>query len=177
DGPTAGSLATGANEYGGLASALAAHIDRTSASPREDGIAAGLDWGRQLARDTAEAQAAELSSQTDALEATIDLLDQLGFAPAMVEPESPEAAPTCSVPRAAEPASAPSSAPSRNVRLTRCPLLAAAHEHPHIVCGVHLGLVRGALEVYGAPSAKSQPEPFCEPRACRLHLRSETPSA
>src|SRR5699024_12003747 len=59
-------------------------------------------------------------------------------------------------------------------RLTRCPLLEAAHEHPDIVCGVHLGLVRGALEVFGDPAAESELEPFSEPGACRLHLRDST---
>src|SRR5699024_10800899 len=46
-----GSPRTGTSEYRGLASVLAAHIDRTSANPREDGIAAGVDWGRDLARE------------------------------------------------------------------------------------------------------------------------------
>ncbi|HJA62039.1 MAG TPA: hypothetical protein H9788_13210, partial [Candidatus Brevibacterium intestinavium] len=59
-------------------------------------------------------------------------------------------------------------------RLTRCPLLEAAHEHPDIVCGVHLGLVRGALEVFGDPAAESELEPFSEPGACRLHLQDST---
>src|SRR5699024_5927076 len=49
---------TGTSEYLGLASVLAAHIDRTSANPREDGIAAGIDWGRDLAREAAEERAA-----------------------------------------------------------------------------------------------------------------------
>jgi predicted ArsR family transcriptional regulator len=59
-------------------------------------------------------------------------------------------------------------------RLTRCPLLEAAHEYPDIVCGVHLGLVRGALEVFGDPDAESEIDPFSEPGACRLHLREST---
>ena len=56
------------------------------------------------------------------------------------------------------------------VRLTRCPLLETAKEYPDVVCGVHLGIVRGALEEYGADSTRTDLLPFAEPGACRLHL-------
>src|SRR5699024_9993433 len=85
---------TGTSEYLGLASVLAAHIDRTSANPREDGIAAGIDWGRDLAREAAEERAAAEAGPADgdaasssapegisAAEETVTLLDELGFAP------------------------------------------------------------------------------------------------
>jgi predicted ArsR family transcriptional regulator len=55
-----------------------------------------------------------------------------------------------------------------HVRLTRCPLLEAAHRYPEVVCAVHLGIVRGALEEYGADPAGSELTPFAEPGACRL---------
>jgi predicted ArsR family transcriptional regulator len=56
------------------------------------------------------------------------------------------------------------------VRLTRCPLLETAKEYPDVVCGVHLGIARGALEEYGADSTRTDLLPFAEPGACRLHL-------
>src|SRR5699024_2014141 len=52
-----GSPRTESSEYLGLASVLAAQIDRTSTDPRADGIAAGLDWGRELAREVAQNRA------------------------------------------------------------------------------------------------------------------------
>ncbi|MGN6131795.1 MAG: transcriptional regulator, partial [Nocardioidaceae bacterium] len=55
------------------------------------------------------------------------------------------------------------------VRLPRCPLLEAAHKNPDIVCSVHLGLVRGALEEYGGDPDGTDLLPFAEPGACRLH--------
>lgn len=58
----------------------------------------------------------------------------------------------------------------RSVRLTRCPLLAAARSYPDEVCGVHLGIVRGALDELGADPAGSALFPFSEPGACRLSL-------
>ena len=57
----------------------------------------------------------------------------------------------------------------RVLHLTRCPLLAAARQHPDVVCAVHLGLVRGALTELGAEPA-AELFPFSEPGACRLEL-------
>jgi predicted ArsR family transcriptional regulator len=60
-------------------------------------------------------------------------------------------------------------------RLLRCPLLHAAREHPEIVCRVHLGLVRGALESVGGDPDGAALLPFSEPGACRLHLHARPP--
>ena len=57
-----------------------------------------------------------------------------------------------------------------DVRLTRCPLLQAAHESPKVVCSVHLGIVRGAMAAYDHDGSASQLEPFSEPGACHLRL-------
>lgn len=56
------------------------------------------------------------------------------------------------------------------VALRRCPLLDAAREHPQVVCQVHLGIVRGALEHHGGDPEPTELLPFAEPGACRLHL-------
>jgi len=56
------------------------------------------------------------------------------------------------------------------VALRRCPLLDAAREHPSVVCQVHLGIVRGALEEEGGDPEPTELLPFSEPGACRLHL-------
>lgn len=74
-------------------------------------------------------------------QAVLELLEDLRFAP---EPEGEE------------------------VRLTRCPLLEAAAAHPDVVCGVHLGIVRGALERLGADPTGTRLVPFAEPGACLL---------
>jgi len=130
------------SEYAGLAAALAATIARTSTSPRDDAVLAGEDWGHDLARN----RGAVPTSPGSAREHVVALLDDLGFEP---EP-APDAAGT--------------------LRLTRCPLLEAAHRHPDVVCGVHLGIVRGALEEYGADPAGSELVPFAQPGACLLVL-------
>jgi predicted ArsR family transcriptional regulator len=133
------------SEYAGLASALAAAIHRTSRRPRAAAIEAGTSWGRDLAREHGRPRS---TSRPAARRAVIALLDQLGFAPRADRSNA-------------------------SVRLTRCPLLEAATHHPDVVCGVHLGIVRGALEEYGVPSGGSDLHPFSEPGACRLELLPE----
>ena len=132
----------GSSEYAGLAAALAEAIHDRSPSPVEDAVAAGQGWGRDLAR---RRDAQPEATATAARRQVVELLDDLGFAP---ETDS----------RAA------------SVRLTRCPLLEAAHRYPDVVCGVHLGLAQGALEEYGADPERAHLVPFAEPGACLLHL-------
>jgi predicted ArsR family transcriptional regulator len=132
----------GSGEYAGLAAALAGAIARNSHNPREDATDAGTEWGRQLVRDRAAAVPG--STPVEARKRVVDLLDDLGFAPERDD---------------ADPAA---------YRLTRCPLLEAAYRHPEVVCGVHLGIVRGALEEHGVDPEGSELVPFAEPGACRL---------
>jgi predicted ArsR family transcriptional regulator len=134
--PAAGS------EYAGLASALASSIHHRSPSPREDALAAGWSWGRDLA---GQREAGPRPTAAAARREVVDLLDDLGFAP-------------------------DTDGTARRVRLTRCPLLEAAHRYPDVVCAVHLGLAQGALEEYGAEPDRVRLTPFAEPGACVLQL-------
>lgn len=59
------------------------------------------------------------------------------------------------------------------LRLTRCPLLAAARTAPEVVCGVHHGLVEGLLNRTGAATGVEL-EPFAEVGACRLRVADPT---
>lgn len=134
----------GGSEYAGLASALAATIMRTNTDPAQVATIAGEEWGREMAsaRGAAPLVAAEAQEQV------LALLDDLGFAPEH------------------------GTAPTYATRLTRCPLLQAAHRHPEVVCAVHLGIVRGALQEYGADPTGSELLPFAEAGACLLVLPS-----
>jgi predicted ArsR family transcriptional regulator len=136
------SIGDAGTEYAGLAAALAAHLHRTSADPDHDAVEAGRAWGRDLARSAGRPSSA---SNADARRKVVDILDDVGFAP-----------------RADERAT--------TAHLTRCPLLETAKQYPDVVCGVHLGIVRGALEEYGAEDARTRLLPFAEPGACRLEL-------
>jgi predicted ArsR family transcriptional regulator len=137
------------SEYAGLAAALASAIHRTSPNPRADAIVAGVEWGHELA----EAQGGPhrrghrgAPGRAAVRRQVVSLLDDLGFAP---EPDGRH----------------------RTVRLTRCPLLDAAKKYPDVVCAVHLGITRGALEAFGSSSSGTELHPFSEPGACRLELR------
>jgi predicted ArsR family transcriptional regulator len=132
------------SEYAGLAATLAAAIHRTSRTPRADAIAAGQDWGRELARGTGRPRS---SGQPAARRQVVAMLQDIGFAPV-------------------------ADARSTTALLTRCPLLEAAHRYPDVVCGVHLGIVRGALDEYGADAERSDLHPFSDPHGCRLDLLS-----
>ena len=131
---------TETSEYAALAVVLSSTIARTSAQPGADAAMAGEEWGRDLARGRGAAPTTAESARDRAVE----LLDDLGF-----EPRQDSATPSA-------------------VRLTRCPLLQAARTNPQVVCSVHLGMLRGALEAYGADPTGSALEPFAEPGACLL---------
>jgi len=135
-------------EYAGLAAALAASIARTSPTPVDTAVAAGEEWGRELVRDRGGRSDPPAPPDTPAAarEEVVALLDELGF-----EPDRTSDRPDL-------------------LRLTRCPLLEAAHRHREIVCGVHVGMVRGALEEYGADPAGTDLEPFAVPGACLLSV-------
>lgn len=137
------------SEYAGLAAALASVIQRISDSPRQDGIVAGMRWGRQLARGRRHSGGRRVPGARRQL---LSLLEDMGFAPR-------------------------SARAGGVVRLTRCPLVEAARMHPDVVCGVHLGVVRGALREFGGASRGTALFPFAESGACRLELGSQASRA
>ncbi|AXH96528.1 helix-turn-helix transcriptional regulator [Ornithinimicrobium avium] len=57
-----------------------------------------------------------------------------------------------------------------DVTLRRCPFIDLARSHPDVVCGVHRGLLRGALTAVGEPDARVSLEPFVGPDTCRARL-------
>ena len=132
-------------EHGALAGALAAHLIRTSPAPADEARAAGIEWGRQIARDRDTGHASATNPTAHARREVLRLLDELGFAPA----ESPGEA---------------------VVRLRRCPLLDVARRYPEVVCQVHQGLVTGALTELGGDGGLVDLMPFSDPDACRLIL-------
>lgn len=131
-------------EYAALAVALVDVIAATRPAPAEDARRAGVEWGRRLGA----LQRPQGTDELAAHRAVVEIFDKMGFAP-----ETNEQA--------------------RTLRLTRCPLLAAATERPDVVCSVHLGIAEGALESYEVPIDGLELVPFAEPGACRLRLEAE----
>ena len=56
------------------------------------------------------------------------------------------------------------------IRLHHCPFHELATRQQDIVCGIHLGLLRGALEQLGAPLEATRLVPFVTPRLCLVEL-------
>ncbi len=134
-------------DYVGLATALARHLVRRSEDPSADAVAAGHDWGRELVAAEPPAR-----SQPAARRTVVTLLSDLGFAPA-------------------------ENRGATVVRLRQCPLLTTARELPDVVCSVHLGIVRGALDGLEADGAGTSLEAFAEPGACVLRMDAGAPGA
>lgn len=64
-----------------------------------------------------------------------------------------------------------------DILLRDCPFLALAKDQPHMVCGVHRGLLRGALDALGEESVELDLVPLVDRRTCRAHLTVTTPFA
>ncbi|MGP1674531.1 MAG: hypothetical protein ACTS8Z_04880 [Candidatus Limnocylindrales bacterium] len=92
------------------------------------------------------ADVAPTPTAVDAVDRLVTLLDHAGFAP-----ERPAGA-------------------GDPIRLRHCPFGPLAREHRDVVCGVHLGLMRGALREMGAPLDAVRLEPFVAPDLCVAHL-------
>jgi predicted ArsR family transcriptional regulator len=61
------------------------------------------------------------------------------------------------------------------VEVTHCPFLEVAADHEDVVCGLHLGLMRGVLERTGSAYAVETLEPLVEPGLCLARLGGREP--
>ena len=138
-----------AASYRSLARVLADALARVPDTDART-VAAGERWGRTAIRGSSEGPIAPGTAAAEPTERLLALLDAGGFAP---EPRA-----------AGEP-----------IRLRRCPFGPLAADQPSVVCGVHLGLMRGALEELGAPFDAVRLEPFVEPDLCVAHLAPRHP--
>jgi len=128
---------------------LLAAILAGSLSESADGVAAAEHAGRAWGRFLVE-RPSPLTPLTadDAADLVVGLLDEHGF-----EPERANG----------------------DVLMHRCPFRDLVDEHGDVVCSVHLGLIRGALEEIGAPVTATRLERFVEPNLCRARLGAAEP--
>ncbi|GAC57118.1 hypothetical protein GOHSU_16_00750 [Gordonia hirsuta DSM 44140 = NBRC 16056] len=159
--PDAG--ATELRAYAGLTRMLARQLQRSAADPGAQAEEIGREWGRELAQNAAAAarndtavaaqdDSAVVAQGSGAREQILAQLAELGFGPVD--------AGGCGA----------SEGPVTAVALTRCPLLQAARECPEVICRVHLGLIRGALDSFGGAELTPVLTPFAQPGSCTLHL-------
>jgi len=131
---------TGAGPYRELAAALVAHLAMTEDDPWKASVTAGRGWGRKLA-----AGAVPGSAPTR----LVEILERLGFTPRVLERHGDD--PTL-------------------IHLLSCPFLDLVKASPDVICGLHLGVIRGALDASGSAGAEFTLEPFGRPAACVVHL-------
>lgn len=61
------------------------------------------------------------------------------------------------------------------IDLVKCPFLDLAKSNPAVVCGIHRGLIAGAMEQLGETNTDVSLEPFVGPELCQAHVRTRTP--
>ena len=135
--------------YRFLAGMLASFLASSEAEPARAAERTGAAWGHYLIDAPAPFHAVE---PTAAVARIVELLEEFGFEPEL-DAEDP-------------------SRPS--ILLHRCPFLDVAKEHPEIVCSIHLGLMRGALDELGVEVEARDLIPWAGPEFCVSHL--EMPS-
>jgi predicted ArsR family transcriptional regulator len=151
---TATSAAGPQDSYKLLAEILVNGIDGGTPAPGELATEAGRQWGHQV---TQHADPGTGVDAARALDRIVALLDDLGFAPTIRETT-----------RSASAADVPGAVTV--IELHRCPFYDVAREHGAVVCGVHLGLLQGAVEQMQSPPATIRLEPFVRPDLCLVHI-------
>ena len=132
-----------------LAAPLAEHFD-SNLTPAQAGVA----WARCNIKATATERATSPGQWLTKVGHVVDVLQDWGYAP---EVSTSEGGRTC------------------HIDLRRCPFLDLARTRPAVVCGIHGGLITGAMEELGEPDVEFSLEPFVGPELCRAHLRTRTP--
>lgn len=136
----------GRREYRLLAVMLASLIAGTMPEPAVAAEAAGREWGAYLAEKPPPFQ--RLSAE-EAVASLVATMRELGFEPHAV--------------------AGPGEGQSR-LQLRQCPFLEVASEHRDVICALHLGLMRGALDLMRAPVTADELTPFAEPGLCVARL-------
>lgn len=133
----------GRDNYELIAQVLSASLSGSTADPGAAAREAGRQWGRAQVSGGAREQEGARS----ALVELVDLLREAGFAPELQPTEE-----------------------GATVRVHRCPFLSLSQEDQAVPCGVHLGLMEGALEAQGSAVRVSRLEPFVSPSVCVAQL-------
>jgi predicted ArsR family transcriptional regulator len=148
--------ASGERRFRLLAQMLASLVAGLVNDPAETAERAGREWGAFL---TEPAPPYRRQSAAAAIAELTGLLASMGFEPQV---EADATAGGAQTPW--QPAGRP------RILLRECPFREVAREHQAVVCSLHLGVVRGALDQMHAPLTADRLEVFPEPGVCRMHL-------
>lgn len=134
-----------------LATMLADAMVADGAMSAED---AGAAWVEKHAHEvtadpTPQPRARSAGAWLAKMGILVDLLERWGYAPSVRTSNAGHTA---------------------EVELSHCPLLELAATSPAVACGVHRGIIRGALTVLGEADAEVKLLPFVEPHLCRARI-------
>lgn len=104
----------------------------------------GEAWGHYLVDSPAPFAAL---SDEEAVERMIALLAEIGFEPRLEKGTR-----------------------GRQIHMRPCPFLELARAHQDVICPIHLGMMRGALNELGAKTRATKLEPFVQPDLCVARL-------
>jgi predicted ArsR family transcriptional regulator len=134
----------GARRYQLLAEMLTALVARFGSEAAAQLEEIGEAWGRYLVEGPPPY--AGLSDR-EAVERLIALLAEIGFQPQLEE-----------------------AGRGRRILMKPCPFLELARAHQEVICPIHLGMMRGALDELGAKTRATKLEPFVRPDLCVARL-------
>jgi predicted ArsR family transcriptional regulator len=140
--------------YQALAELLAESWDETDNGVPLTPEQAGQRWAAAHSRgDGPEPPAQTLGAWLGKVGQTVDMLRRWGYTPELR-----------------------TSNEGRTVELTLvdCPLLALAHSKPEVVCGVHRGLLRGAMDAVGETDTEITLRPFVGDGRCLAAITTQT---
>lgn len=140
--------AAAADGYRVLTEVLSEEWEQDPDSGRRRAERAGRRWA------AAHLEPASGISLDRALDEVNTLFDRLGFAPRRADLEG-----------------------AHRFLLDACPFRDVARTHTEVVCTVHLGLLRGALDRLGIRRTEADLHPFVEPELCVADVRSPGPAA
>lgn len=128
-----------------LAEALIAYLDRQEEHRRATAVAVGTAYGERAVGTDGGRGAVDAATATRRI---VALLAEAGFGPRV-------------------------SADGSRIDLHQCPFRELADADPEVACGVHLGIVRGALAALGAPVEAAELRPWARPGVCEATLEDE----
>lgn len=137
----------GRRRYRLLAEMLTSMIAATMTDPGGAAEHAGREWGAYL---TEQPPPYQRLTAREAVAKLTAIMDELGFAPQAAGGDR-----------------------QYRLSLRQCPFREVAQHHQNVVCSLHLGLMRGALDRMRAPVTAGRLDPFAEPSLCVASLTAE----
>jgi predicted ArsR family transcriptional regulator len=145
-GPAAAEIAQGARDYRLLASMLAGYASTGTRDPASVAETTGRTWGRYLAGPD-RLHPSERPDANASVAMIARVMERLGFAPEVMKRSE-----------------------SVELHLHNCPFREVAERYPNVVCALHLGILRGALEESAATLHATELQPFVTPSLCVARL-------